>query len=158
MWSLEERSGHLKVILQILSSCVKDRKTRKQEISTLCMSFSKEYLFFHSFCSSLRVFQLSVRTDRERGLLTFIKHKADRCRHGDGGGLKTDKNLRTSFMDDPIVKKTLLRGIDDRAARSSPLHTSIFVTFGTSNGGIPRVNFCNAVLCMSFSVLSYHNG
>ena len=60
--------------------------------------FSKEVLFFHSNCSSLNVFQLTVHADRGRG---FIKQKADRLGQEEGGGLKTGKNVRRSFMDDP---------------------------------------------------------
>ena len=45
--------------------------------------FFKEFVFVHSFCSSLLVFKLSVRMDRRRGL---VEQKADKCRQGEGGG------------------------------------------------------------------------
>ena len=57
-------------------------------------------MFFQSFYSSLFVFQLSVGTDRGRGV---VKQKADRRGQG-REGLKTGKNVRTSFMDDPLIK------------------------------------------------------
>ena len=46
-------------------------------------------------CSSLTIFQLSVRTDRGTRV---VKQKGDRCGQGDGRGLKTGKNVRASFM------------------------------------------------------------
>ena len=59
--------------------------------------FFKE--LFHSFCNTLFVYQLSFRTDRGN-----VKQKADRRGQGEGGGLKTCKNVRTSSMDDPLVQ------------------------------------------------------
>jgi len=44
--------------------------------------FFKEFLFFHSFCSSLLIFQLSVRTDNGRGLLSKKQTDAGRGREG----------------------------------------------------------------------------
>ena len=46
----------------------------------------KEFSLLHSFCSALFVFQLSVRTDRGRGVVT---QKEDRG----GRGLKTGENV-----------------------------------------------------------------
>jgi len=40
--------------------------------------FFKEFLFFYSFCSTLFVFQFSVRTDRGRGLLSKKRTGVDR--------------------------------------------------------------------------------
>ena len=60
--------------------------------------FLKEFLLFHSFWSSLLVFKLSVHTDRGKGV---VKQKAYRYEQGEGRGLKTAKNVQTSFMDDP---------------------------------------------------------
>ena len=57
---------------------------------------SRRVLIFHSFCSSLFVFQLGIRTDRGRGLLG----KKWKVWIGGGRGLKTGKNVRTAFMDD----------------------------------------------------------
>ena len=56
------------------------------------MSLSKSFL--HSFFSSLFIFQLSVLADRGG----VVRKKADR--RGQGDRLKTDRNLRTFFMDD----------------------------------------------------------
>ena len=42
--------------------------------------FVKEFLFFQSFCRFLIVFQLSVRTDRERELLSRKRTGVDRGR------------------------------------------------------------------------------
>ena len=52
-----------------------------------------ECLFFRS----LFVFQLSVRTDRGRGLLSKKHAGVDK---GRVGGLEIGKNVRISFMDD----------------------------------------------------------
>ena len=65
-------------------------------MSTVCMSF----LFFHRFCSSLFAFQLTVRTGHGEGV---SKQKLDRHGQRDGGGLTTGKNVRPSFMDDPLL-------------------------------------------------------
>ena len=59
--------------------------------------FFTEFLFLHSFCSSIIV-QLSVRTDRG----VVVKQKwtgMDRGREGVDNG----KNVRTFFMDNPEV-------------------------------------------------------
>ena len=58
----------------------------------------KGFLFFHSICSSLIDLQHSVHTDREKGVLT---RKVDRHGQGEGGQLKTGKDVRISLMDDP---------------------------------------------------------
>ena len=76
-WSLYHHIPVLKV----------EKRRGKEEISIVHM-FLKELLLFHSFCSALFVFQLSVRTDRGRGV---VKQNSDRC--GQGEGLETGKKL-----------------------------------------------------------------
>ena len=76
VWFLEERKGHLKIIL-LSSSCVKDCRIKRQTRNKYNMYvFFKDFSFFHSFCSSLAVFQLSVCMDRGRGV---VKQEVDRC-------------------------------------------------------------------------------
>ena len=60
--------------------------------------FVKKFLFFHSICSSIFVFKLSVCVDKGRWVL---EQKADRRGQEEGGGLITGKNARISVMDDP---------------------------------------------------------
>ena len=71
-------TGHLSS-----SSCATDRKTKMQTRNKYRMHvFFKEFLFLHCFCSSIVVFQLSVRTDRVREV---VEQKADRHGQGEGG-------------------------------------------------------------------------
>ena len=97
MWSLEERRGHLKAILWP-SSCVKDWKTKRQTRNKYRMHvFFKKFLFSHSFYSSLFVFHLGVCTDRGGG----FQAKSGLAWTGGERGVKTGKNLQTSYMDGP---------------------------------------------------------
>ena len=57
----------------------------------------KKILFFHSSCSSLSIIQLSVRTDKGKGLLSKDRTGMDRR----GKELKTGKNVGTPFEEDP---------------------------------------------------------
>ena len=59
----------------------------------------KDFLLLHNFCSSLFAFQLSVRTDRMRGLLSKMRTDMDRG----SKGLKTGKHVKTSVVNDPHV-------------------------------------------------------
>ena len=40
-----------------------------------------------------------------------VKPKADRRGQGEGGGLKTDKSVRASFVNDPLEESALVRNI-----------------------------------------------
>ena len=58
--------------------------------------FSSRSLF-HIFCSTLIVIQLSVYTDRGREV---VKQKVNMHGKGEGGELKSGRNVRTSYLDD----------------------------------------------------------
>ena len=88
VWSFEGRRGHLKVILSS-SSCVEDWKIKRLPRNKYIMHvFFEDILFFHHFCSSLTVFQLSVHIDRGA-----VEQKVDRHGQGEGGGLRAGKNV-----------------------------------------------------------------
>jgi len=79
VWSLNAKRGNLKVISS--SSCTKDGKIKRQTRNKYSMRvFFRESLSLHSICSSLIVFQLSVRTGRGRGLLSKKQTGVDRER------------------------------------------------------------------------------
>ena len=59
--------------------------------------FFKDFLFFYSFCSSLFVFHLSIRT--ETGGVDM--KNADRCGQGEGGAENWQKG-GTLSMDDSL--------------------------------------------------------
>ena len=84
----------MKVILSSFPR-VNDWKTEMQSRNKYILF--KEFLIFHSCCSSLFFVQLSVRKDRRRGLLS----KSGQAWPRGARGLKTGKNVRTSFMDGP---------------------------------------------------------
>ena len=65
--------------------------------------FFKEFLFLHSFCSSLFVFQLGVRADRER-------EGIENCLHGDDQNINAVSipsnfsSLETRMVGESIVR------------------------------------------------------
>ena len=69
--------------------------------------FFIEFLFFHVFPEFLQLFICLPTQFRHRQGRGVVKQKADRRGQG-REGLKTGKNVRTSFMDDPLIKIILV--------------------------------------------------
>ena len=91
------------------------------------ISFLKNFNFFIVFVA-LIVFQLSVRMDRGKGLLSKKWTGVDRGRKV---GLETDKNKRTSFMDGPY--KLFMDGPYKLSALETSALTAMLSFLLTSN-------------------------